>query len=96
MLTGTNYSNGKYNIWLRIKGVIFLGKSFFMHFLNFIFPFIEHTMKLAARSKKGREKLRETHKISRIVASSRLKNEENTSLAASRVPQYFEDAVLAK
>jgi hypothetical protein len=91
----TYNSNGKL-ITFNIKGVIFLGKSFFAHFLNFIFPVVEHAMKLASRSKNGREKLKRTHKMNMIVASSRLNNEEDSPLSSSHVPQYFEDSVLAK
>ena len=53
-------------------------------------------MKLAARSKKGRKKLRETNKTQKVVTSHKLNSDESMPLSSSRVPQYFEDSVLAK
>lgn len=95
LFTGAYYPNGNTAL-SKTKGVIFLGKSFLAHFINFIFPLIEHSIKLASRSKKGRKKLRETHKTAMTVSSNRLGSDENVSLNSSRIPQFFEDSVLAK
>ena len=66
------------------------------HFLNFIFPLIEHSMKLASRTKQGRAKLKKTHKAGSIIRLKSKLSGENVETAPERLPQFFEDSVLAK